>query len=114
VRWPWVARTRLDEVKAALIQAVAEKRIAEDRLYAAWKDGYTVPPRESVVPAAPKEIRLLPEKLNGFVQNWESAEVRQELEGEARRLHYDLGWDEERVIALFRARSEGGNGGGAG
>ena len=111
MRWPWVARTRLDEVKAALIQAVAEKRIAEDRLYAAWKDGYTVPPRESVVPAPPKPVQLLPPELAGYVQNWESAEVRQELEAEARRLHYDLGYDADRVIALFEARR---NGGGAG
>jgi len=57
-------------------QAWHDKQVAEDRLYAAWKEGAIVPPRESVTPTAPKEITLLPEKLRAFVNNWESPETR--------------------------------------
>lgn len=109
MKWPWVSRRALEAVEAALAQALQDKRIAEDRLYAAWKDQNIIPPRESVLPRPPVEIKLLPEKLDRYVQNWESAEVRQEIAAEVRRLHYDLHYPEDRVIELIEARRDGGS-----
>lgn len=109
IRWPWVSRALYEQALAVSSQFLRDKQIAEDRLYAAWQQGYTIPPRASVTPPEPKEIRLLPDKLHAFVQNWESADVRAELEAEARRLHFQMGYPEERVLKLFEDRQ--GNGG---
>jgi len=107
-RWPWVSRALYEQALAVSSQFLRDKQIAEDRLYAAWQQGYTVPPRESVVPKEPQVVTILPEKLNAWVQNWESPETRAELEIEARRLHFQMGYPEDRVLELFNARS--GNG----
>lgn len=107
-RWPWVSRDLYEQALAVSSQFLRDKQIAEDRLYAAWQQGYTVPPRASVTPPEPKEIRLLPDKLHAWIENWESGETRAELEAEARRLHFQMGYPEERVLDLFNARSGDG------
>lgn len=87
-------------------RARRDKQIAEDRLYAAWKEGgIAVPTREAVIPQSAKPIELLPDKLRDYVNNWESPDVRAELEGEIRRLHFELSWPEERVLQLLRDRT---------
>jgi hypothetical protein len=96
-RWPWVPRWLYEEAKE-------RARIAEDRLYAAHKDQYVIPPREAVTSAEPKVLETLPEKLRGFVNNWESSETRQALEQEARKL-LEVGMGEERIIELWQART---------
>jgi len=98
LRLPWVSRETYEE-------ALRRAQVAEDRLYAAWKDGYTVPARETVVPKEPVLIRALPEKVHAEIQNWESPEVRADLEREARKLLYDLNFPEERVLQLWADRS---------
>ncbi|HKR57169.1 MAG TPA: hypothetical protein VJS20_12785 [Gemmatimonadales bacterium] len=104
MKWPWVSRAALEQTQSLLAEAVRDRRIAEDRLYAAWKDGNTIPPRESVTPQPPKEIHLLPDTLRDYIGNWESPEVRMELEAEARRMHFELGYPEDRVIETFQRR----------
>jgi hypothetical protein len=108
MKLPWVSRALYEQALAASAQFLHDKQVAEDRLYAAWREGAQVPPRASVEPPAPREVRVLPDKLHAWIQNWESADVRGELETEARRLHFEQGYPEERVLALFEARS--GNG----
>lgn len=110
LRWPWVSRARLDMALAASAQFLHDKQIAEDRLYAAWKDGHTIPPRASVLPPEPQVVTLLPDKLRAFVENYESPETRAVLETEARRLHFDMGYPEERVLELWNAQNENGEG----
>lgn len=105
MKWPWVSRALYEQALAVSAQFLQDKKIAEDRLYAAWKENFTIPPRESVGPPKPREITLLPEKLHAFVQNWESPETRLELEAEARRLHFDMKYPEDRVLEIFEARS---------
>ena len=97
MKLPWVARERLE---------AAERRaqIAEDRLYAAWKEGHTIPPRESVTQRDSEIIQALPDKLLGYINNWESAETRYDLEREARRLHFEMSFPEERVLELWKRR----------
>lgn len=104
VRSPWVSRALLEATLAELDRARTDKRIAEDRLYAAWKEGYQVPARSVVAPEPPKPIELLPEALRGYVENWESSQTRAELETEIRRL-LELGWPEERILKLLTDRS---------
>jgi hypothetical protein len=108
VKLPWVPRALYEQALVVSAQFLREKQIAEDRLYAAWKDGFTVPPRESVVPKEPTILRILPEKLHAEVNNWEDSGTRADLEREARRLHFDLGFTEERVLELWKARNGGG------
>jgi hypothetical protein len=100
MKWPWVARSVYEE-------ALRDKRVAEDRLYAAWKEGNQIPPRDAVTPKTAEPIKMLPEKLHSFVQNWESPEVRADLEREARLLHFDLGMTEDRVLQLWQDRQGG-------
>lgn len=100
MKLPWVGRDLYE-------QALHDKRVAEDRLYAAWKEGYQIPPRATVEPEAPKVIELLPDEVRRYVENWESPEVRRELEAEARKMIFDLGMTEERVVALFTERQGG-------
>jgi len=108
VKWPWVSRALYEQALAVSAQFLADKKIAEDRLYAAWKDGHTIPPREAVTPREPVVLQALPEKIAGYVNNWESAETRGELDREARRLLFDLHFPEERVLELWQQRA--GNG----
>ena len=96
-RFPWVPRWVYE-------QAELRARVAEDRLYAAHKEGATIPPRAPFEPHEPEVIKLLPEKLSAYIENWESPEVRADLEREARRLHYDLNMPEDRVLDLWQAR----------
>jgi len=100
MRWPWVPRWLYEEAKE-------RARVAEDRLYAAHKDQYVIPPREAVTPREPEVLELLPEKLHGFVQNWESADTREALETEARKL-MENGWPEDRILGLWQARTNQG------
>lgn len=104
MRFPWVMRSLLDATLAELDRARQDKRIAEDRLYAAWKEGYQVPSREAVTPQPPKVVEILPELLRAYVENWESPETRAELETEIRHLQ-EIGWPEERILTLLRDRS---------
>jgi hypothetical protein len=97
MKWPWVPRWLYEE-------AQERARVAEDRLYAAHKDGALIPPREAVLPREPQVLELLPEKLYGYVQNWESGDTREALEAEARKL-METGWSEERILALWQART---------
>lgn len=97
MKLPWVPRWLYEETKE-------RARIAEDRLYAAHKDGFMVPPRETVLPRVPDVLTLLPEKLYGFVQNWESGDTREALETEARKL-MENGWSEDRILTLWQDRT---------
>ena len=104
--WPWVSRHRLELAERLLSEAVRDRKVAEDRLYAAWQTGaLQVPPRGSVLPPEKKVVQILPDKLREYVENWEDPVTRMEVEAEARRLHYDLGQPEERVLDLFKQRS---------
>ena len=96
-RWPWVPRWLYEEAKE-------RARVAEDRLYAAHKDQYVIPPREAVTPREPEVLELLPAALRAEIENWESAETQNGLEGEARKL-LELGWSEERILELWKART---------
>lgn len=104
MRWPWVRRTELERVERLLAEAIRDRKVAEDRLYAAWREGLTVPPRETVIPREPKSVAILPDKLREYVENWEDPLVRMEVEGEMRRLHYELGYPEERVLETVQRR----------
>jgi hypothetical protein len=97
--WPWVSRERLDDCER-------RARIAEDRLYGAWKEGAQIPPRAAVEPTV-KEVRLLPEKVLRFVQNWEDPQTRADLEREA-RVMLEQGLSEERIVAVWEARQGDG------
>lgn len=97
MKWPWVPRWLYE-------QAEERARIAEDRLYAAHKDQYVIPPREAVSPTKPVTLETLPEKVAGYVNNWESSETRAALEQEARKL-IELGMGEERILELWQART---------
>lgn len=97
MRLPWVPRWLYEEARE-------RARVAEDRLYAAHKDQYVIPPREAVTPAKPVILETLPEKVAGYVNNWESVETRQALEQEARKL-LELGMGEERIVELWQART---------
>jgi hypothetical protein len=97
-----------EQTVATANQFLHDKQIAEDRLYAAFKEGYQIPPRQSVEAPQPKEIRILPDKLHAFVNNWEGADTRAELEAEARRLHFEMGLPEDRVLQLFEQRNGDG------
>lgn len=61
-----------------------ELRIAQDRLYGAWKEGHTIPPRPNEEPAP--EIPPLPKELQALVDEWESPTVRLQVEDRIRRL----------------------------
>ena len=97
MKWPWVSRECYDEV-------LRRAQVAEDRLYGAFKDGYTIPPRATVEQKSPEVLELLPAKLLDFVNNWESPEVRGELDREARKL-IELGLGEDRIMDLWKRRS---------
>jgi len=97
-----------EQALAMSAQAWHDKQVAEDRLYAAWKEGAVVPPRAAVTDM-PKVVQVLPDKLHDFVSNWESPDTRAELEAEARRLHFQMGYPEERVLKLFADRSGNGD-----
>jgi hypothetical protein len=97
MRLPWVPRWLYEETKE-------RARIAEDRLYAAHKDGAIIPPREMMMPGKPVVLEALPAKVAGYVQNWESVETRQALDQEARKL-MELGMTEDRIIELWQART---------
>jgi len=107
MKWPWVSRALYEQVLAASAQFLHDKQIAEDRLYAAWKEGHTIPPRAAVERREPDVVTLLPEKLHAFVQNWESPETRADLEREARAL-LKHNFTEERVLDLWAARQGDG------
>lgn len=100
MKWPWVPRWVYE-------QAELRARVAEDRLYAAHKEGALIPPRAPFEPREPEVIKLLPDKLASYIENWESPETRADLDREARRLHYDLGYPEERVLQLWTDRANG-------
>jgi hypothetical protein len=108
MKWPWVSRALYEQVLAVSAQFLADKKIAEDRLYAAWKDGNTIPPREAVTPRIPQTLELLPSKIQDEINNWESPEVRADLDREARRLLFDLKFPEDRVIELWKMRQGDG------
>lgn len=61
-----------------------ELRLTQDRLYGAWKEGMTIPPRPEDEPAA--EIPPLPKELQALVDEWETPTVRMQVEDRIRRL----------------------------
>jgi hypothetical protein len=97
VKWPWVRREFYE-------RAEERARIAEDRLYAAHKEGALIPPREAFQPKVPEVIELLPAKLLSYTQNWESVDTRSALEAEAREM-LKLGWPEDRILETWQART---------
>lgn len=80
-----------------LRDAKREKKIAEDRLYAAWKEGALIPPRPEPADSAPEEPPTpIPVELRDLVDRWEDDFARTKAEQELRHF-LDEGWSEARI-----------------
>lgn len=76
---------RFEMVAAELRRERARADQAEDRLYAAWKDGHQVPPRpEETVPQEPPAP--IPADLRDLVDRWDDPFAREKAELEIRGL----------------------------
>jgi hypothetical protein len=61
--------------------AARDMQVANDRLYAAWKDGYTIPEPD----VEPEPDEPLPDALAEWVAQWEDVAAREKWDAEIRR-----------------------------
>jgi hypothetical protein len=79
----------LGGVRTALVSELRRERAradtAEDRLYAAWKEGHVIPPRPESMPA-PEPPAPIPAELRDLVDRWDDPLAREKAELELRGL----------------------------
>lgn len=83
-----------DQVRDARDRA----ELAEDRLYAAWKEDYAIPARP--VEPEPVVIEPLPEMLQTLVNDWDSPDTRATLE-RAMRERMALGFGPKAIVRHY-------------
>ena len=76
----------------------AELTTAQDRLYAAWQGGASIPLREQIDPPPPVTIEALPDALLVEVLAFEDPVAQGETETFIRQ-RLTLGWSHDRILA---------------
>jgi len=92
----------LSEAYARMRRAEERMLVAQERLYAAWKDGYSIPAPPDPPPPPPEPLI---QGLQDLISDWETPEAQQAQEKVIRKMLAD-GYTQSTILNMLTAPTE--------